>query len=210
MSALPRLDTRIDQDAFCFPVAGLLPVPLARANSLLEQWGHYLGPVNRPFGSQSWTFEVDSKPLAVAVSCSTVSEHVTYLDSLAVYRMTAKGRIGEQVGELTYRVRLKRGEIVELARLCAAPGANWATRPMVRLWREVAAPRWPYWPLSAAIAYSQNSRHEGDIYRWDGWMKAADNCGSSGGGAWSRKRYATDAVHGRKRLWLWRYTTGEA
>ena len=209
MIALPRMDTRIDQEAFNLPVAGLLPVPLARANSLLEKWGHYLGPVNRPFGSQSWTFEVAGQAVAVAVSASTVSEHVAYLDSLPIFALTKKGRLGEQVGQLTYRVRLSRGELVELARLCSAPDCHWATRPMVRLWREVAAPLWPHWQLTAAIAYSQNSRHQGDIYRWDGWVKVADNCGSSGGGAWSRKRYATDAVHGRKTLWLWRYGGGQ-
>jgi hypothetical protein len=102
-------------------------------------------------------------------------------------------------------VNLLRGEVVELGRLCAAPEDRWATRPMLRLWREVAAPRWPHWAVSAAVAYSQNARHAGDIYRWDGWTRISDNCGSSGGGAWSRKRYATEAVHGRKSLWLWQY-----
>jgi hypothetical protein len=102
-------------------------------------------------------------------------------------------------------VRFACREVVELGRLCSAPDARWSTRPMLRLWREVAAPRWPYWPVQAAVAYSQNGRHQGDIYRWDGWTRISDNCGSSGGGAWSRKRYATDAVHGKKSLWLWRY-----
>jgi hypothetical protein len=164
------------------PVAGLSVIPLATANALLARWGHYLGPVSRPFGSQAWALDVAGEPVSVAVSCSTVSE-------------TAAG--------------LRRGELVELARLCSDPSARWATRPMLRLWREVAAPRWPYWPVTAAIAYSQNARHQGDLYRWDGWAKVADDCGSSGGGAWSRRRYATDAVHGRKTLWLWRYGGGE-
>jgi hypothetical protein len=33
----------------------------------------------------------------------------------------------------------------------------------------------------------------------------AENCGSNGGGAWSRKRYAGDAVHGKKTLWGYVY-----
>ena len=144
-----------EQLAFPMPVAGLTPVSLAWANTLLVRWGHYLGPVSRPFGSQAWALDVCGDPVSVAVSCSTVSE-------------TAAG--------------LSRSELVELARLCSDPAQRWATRPMLRLWREVAAPRWPYWPVSAAVAYSQNSRHQGDLYRWDGWQKVSDDCGSAGGG----------------------------
>lgn len=53
------------------------------------------------------------------------------------------------------------------------------------------------------LAYSQNARHEGAIYRFDGWTLVTDKAGSSGGGTYSTKRTAGDAVHGRKRLWLW-------
>lgn len=38
-------------------VAGFAPVPLAQANLLLTEWGHYLGPVQRPFGSQAWLLD---------------------------------------------------------------------------------------------------------------------------------------------------------
>lgn len=175
-----------EQLSFPLPIAGLTPISLPWANTLLDRWGHYLGPCERPFGFEAWALEVESRAVAVAVSCSTVSEHISGEDSDGP-------------------VRFVRGELVELARLCADPDQRWATRPMLRLWREVAAPRWPYWPVTAAVAYSQNRRHAGDIYRWDGWTRIADKCGSSGGGAWSRKRCATDAVHGAKSLWLWRY-----
>jgi hypothetical protein len=181
--------TAAEQLSFPLPIAGLTPVSLSWANVLLARWGHYLGPCERPFGAEAWVLEVESRAVAVAVGASTVSEHVSGADH------------GEPV-------RLARGEVVELARLCADPAQRWATRPMLRLWREVAAPRWPYWPVTAAVAYSQNRRHAGDIYRWDGWTKVADRCGSSGGGAWSRKRYATETVHGPKSLWLWRYPSG--
>lgn len=164
--------------------AGLSLITLTDANRLLEAWQHYLGPVNRPFGSQAWALTLDGHPISVAVSASAVSA-------------TAAG--------------LRRQELVELARLCTHPEQRWATRPMLRLWREVAARRWPYWPTAAAIAYSQNSRHDGALYRFDGWTKVADDCGSSGGGAWSRPRTAGDATHGRKTLWIYRYppTTAE-
>ncbi|MCA1571967.1 MAG: hypothetical protein LC798_16980 [Chloroflexi bacterium] len=179
----------------CLPVAGLTPVSLADANALLAEWGHYLGPVTRPFGSQAWMFEIDGRPVSVAVSASIVSASVTVHEGHDVRKepCTTSCR--------TYQ----RGQVIELARLCSSISERWATRVLLRLWREVAAPRWPYWPLRAAIAYSQNDRHDGRIYRFDGWGKGADNCGSSGGGAWSRKRYAADAAHGKKTLWVWEY-----
>ena len=187
-----------EQLAFPMPVAGLTPVSLAWANTLLVRWGHYLGPVNRPFGSQAWALDICGEPVSVAVSCSTVSEHIAWTE------VTTQGE-GDDLEVVVSKRELPRSELVELARLCSDPAQRWATRPMLRLWREVAAPRWPYWPVTAAVAYSQNARHQGDIYRFDGWAKVSDDCGSSGGGTWSRKRYATDAAHGRKTLWLWRF-----
>ena len=112
---------------------------------------------------ESYAFEVQSEPIGVAVSASIVSDHVQ---------------------------QYRREEVVELARLCVNPDHRWATRVVLRLWREVAAPRWKCWPIRAAVAYSQTRRHEGDIYRFDGWTLKADGAGSSGGGSWSRKRYA--------------------
>lgn len=157
---------------------GLSLISLADANGLLELWQHYLGPVNRPFGSQAWALTIDGIPISVAVSASAVSATVA---------------------------EYSRSDVVELARLCTAPAQRWATRPMLRLWREVAARRWPYWSPRAAIAYSQNARHDGQLYRFDGWTRDNDHAGSNGGGAWSRPRTTTDAVHGRKTLWIYRY-----
>jgi hypothetical protein len=68
--------TAAEQLAFNLPVAGLTPVSPAWANVLLARWGHYLGPINRPFGSEAWVLEVESRPVAVAVSVSTVSATV--------------------------------------------------------------------------------------------------------------------------------------
>ena len=157
---------------------GFVPCDLDEANDLLVRWGHNLGAVHRPFRSESWAFLVDGRPVSVAVSASVVSSTVA---------------------------GFRRGEVVELARLASAE--RWANRLMLRWWREVAAQRWECWPVRAAISYSQNARHSGDLYRFDGWEKVSDDCGSTGGGAWSRKRYATDAVAGKKTLWVWRYPT---
>jgi antitoxin VapB len=160
------------------PVAGLAPVDAAIVNRCLIDWGHYLGPCKRPFRQQGWGLEVDGALVSVAMSASAVSATVAGFG---------------------------RGEVVELARLCSRPGDNWATRVMLRLWREVAATRWPCWPVRCATAYSQNDRHDGRVYRFDGWERVTTSAGSSGGGAWSRKRYAGDAAHGPKTLWRWRY-----
>jgi hypothetical protein len=156
--------------------AGLRGVPIVEANRLLVAWGHYLGACRRPFGQQAWALVVGAEPVAVAVSASPVAA------TTAGYR---------------------RSQLVELARLCSAE--RWATRVMLRLWREVAGPAWPYWPARAAIAYSQNDRHEGRIYRFDGWERVTARAGSNGGGAWSRPRHPGDMVHGPNTLWLWRY-----
>lgn len=179
------------------PFVGLSPVPIGEANALLDAWGHYLGPTRRPFGQQGWVLTVEGVgPVSVAVSASIVSATVS------TYRRN-------EAGDLEVDETFRRGEVVELARLCSAPDAGWATRPMLRLWREVCAPAWRYWPVRAAVAYSANARHPGDVYRFDGWTRVRADCGSSGGGAWSRKRYATDAAHGRKTLWIWTYRPRE-
>lgn len=178
------------------PIVGLAPIALAEANGLLDTWGHYLGPVNRPFRSEAWALDVAGHPVAVAVSCSIVSETISRWEP-------------NDQGKLEKVETWRKDEVVELARLCASERV-W-TRVMLRLWREVCAPRWQcpgeragLAPLVAA-AYSQNSRHDGTIYRFDGWERQSTTAGSSGGGAWSRKRDASDAVHGSKTLWLWRF-----
>lgn len=150
-------------------------------NELLVEWAHNLGPCNRPFGQQGWAFMVDGQPVSVAMSASIVSSTVC---------------------------ELRCQQVVELARLCSKPGKNWATRPMLRLWREVCGPRWPYWPVEAAISYSQNARHQGDIYRFDGWERFTETAGSSGGGTWSTPRVEGDPHEGSKSGWVWRYGAG--
>jgi hypothetical protein len=157
----------------------MVEIEVPAANRLLEEWGHYLGPCRRPFGQQAWCLAIAGQPVAVAISASPVSPHVV-------------GPGGE---------RLRRRQLVELARLCSTE--PWATRVMVRLWREIAAPSWPYWRADAAIAYSLNQRHEGRTYRFDGWARLSRRAGSLGGGTWTRRREGTDPARGAKTLWLW-------
>lgn len=152
------------------------PAPLDEANQWVTAWGHRLGPVHRPFGPQGLRLEWQDAPLAVAIAASSVS------NTVAGYRCQ---------------------ELVECARLCARE--PWANRVMLRLWRECCAPLWPYWPVQAAMSYSHNAMHTGHLYRLDGWTKVTEDAGSMGGGAWGRLRYATEAVLGKKTLWIWRY-----
>ena len=160
-----------------FPMVGVEPLLDGEANRLLTLWGHYLGPCERPFGKQAFALHIDGQPLSVAVSASTVSATVPGVGA--------------------------RQELVELARLCSAPDARWATRVMLRLWREVHSRQWPYWPVRAAVAYSQNDRHDGRIYRFDGWTKVRETRGSSGGGQWTKARTDDDPSSGAKSLWTY-------
>jgi hypothetical protein len=161
---------------FDAPLAGIFPLDIGAANRFLLRIGHKLGACNRPFRQEAYGLELQGSLVAVAISASIVN-----------------GPVGG----------FERQEVVELARLGASE--PWANRIMLRLWREVCAPKWDCWPVKAAVSYSHNATHRGDIYRFDGWERVRDDCGSSGGGSWSRPRYASDAVHGRKTLWLWRY-----
>lgn len=176
------------------PISGLYPIAVADANRFLTEVGHKLGPCNRPFRQEAYGLEVDGSLVAVAISASIVNGPVG-----GAYR---KG--GVDVVPFADRPEgFQRMEVVELARLAAAN--EWANRVMLRLWRELCAPRWASWPVLAAISYSHNAMHRGDLYRFDGWIRGRDDAGSSGGGSWSRKRYATEASHGRKSVWVWRY-----
>ena len=163
---------------FLEPIAGVYPIGMREANQLLARWEHKLGPINRPFHSEAYALLLDQRPIAVAVSTSIVHGPV------AGYA---------------------RQEVVELGRLCAEPGNTWANRVLLRLWREACAPRWQCWPVRAAISYSHNAMHRGELYRHDGWRRVKDDCGSAGGGLWSRPREQGQAVYGKKTLWVWAF-----
>lgn len=176
---------QLDLAAITAPVVGFFETETDAANALCTTWGHYLDRCDRPFGMQAWRLDVAGQPVSVAISASTVSE-------------TAAG--------------YARGQLVELARLCTRPDSRWATRVMLRLWRELGGPAWPYWDAAAAVAYSSNERHEGAIYRFDGWTKVTDRAGAPGGpnSTWSTYRPHGHPARGRKTLWLWEYPPGGA
>ena len=161
------------------PMCGVSPMSMVEANALLTEWGHYLGPAKRPCRQEAYALFVADQPVSVAVSASIVSPRVEH-----------------------YR----RGEVVELARLCTKPGESWATRVMLRLWRELCAPLFCGWEVRAAVAYSNNRRHTGDVYRFDGWRQRPGKRGTTrAGGTWGRRIDDDHPGAGPKTLWIWEY-----
>lgn len=130
-----------------FPLASFDRIENDTAAELCRQWGHYLGPCNRPFGMQSFGLRIDPLGLvSVAVSASVVG-------------VTCAG--------------FQRREVVELARLVTHPAERWATRVCLRLWRHFAPAEWgrEQWPVVAMVSYADAARHAGDVYRFDGWER---------------------------------------
>ncbi len=162
-----------------YHMCGVSPVPAKEANALLTEWGHYLGPVNRPCRQGAYALYVGDQPVSVAVSASTVSPRVE---------------------------QYRRAEVVELARLCTKPDEPWASRVMLPLWRELCAPRFCGWEVRAAVAYSSNRRHNGDMYRFDGLSRCGGERGTTrAGGNWGRHITADHPGAGPKTLWIWEY-----
>lgn len=174
------LDFDVSLTLDMLPLVAVQAVDVADANRLLVQWGHPLGACNRPFHSDAHVMLVDGAPIAATVSATTVSSTV------AGYGRT---------------------EVVELARIGRAPGQRWVMRPMLRIWREAIAPRWPQWTVRTAVSYALPG-HPGDIYRFDGWERIGTVRRSGAGGTWTRKP-AVNAMPGLKTLWVYRYPADE-
>jgi len=136
----------------CLPFVTFDALPLDEANALLVEWGHRMGPCNRPdFGDVfAHALRHEGEPVAVTVTTGLVREHVG--------------------GGLTH---LTRRNTVELARLCAdRPGL---CRVALRLWRMFVLP-----PLGkTAVSYQDADLHNGATYRFDGWKRAAYSRGGS-------------------------------
>lgn len=163
-----------------FPLVSWEPIGNDEADARLSDWGHWLGGCNRPFGRQSFGLSLHGQLVAVAVSASTVN-----------------GTCGGW----------PRGEVVELARLCAHPEHRDLTRVALRLWRVTAPLAWSskYWPVRALVSYANALRHRGDIYRFDGWTKVAETKGSTGGGTWTRPRKSGEP----KTVWVYQLDAKE-
>ena len=93
--------------------------------------------------------------------------------------------VSETCGTLT------REEAIELARLCSDDHS--LCRVMLRLWREFI---FPAFRKEWAVSYQDETLHNGNIYRFDGWRKIA-----------VKQRSGTDKRSGRigriKTVWAW-------
>lgn len=167
-----------------FPLCSWILCDDAESDRYLVEWGHFLGPCDRPFGKQSFALVLYDMVVAVAVSASTVS---------------------------AYCGGYRRGECVELARLCTRPNYSDLTRVALRLWRVTAPGQWLaymnaperiqergwFWQVKTLVSYANATKHSGNLYRFDGWIKVADVEGSTGGGTWSKKKKSEP-----KSLWV--------
>lgn len=158
-----------------FPIALLQECSLHEANALLLAWEHKMGPLNRPKSGDPGchVLMAGAAPLAVTTTSTLI-------------------RLGVGAG---YREILTRENTLELSRLCAArPGLN---RVMLRLWRELVFPVLgrPY-----AISYQDADIHNGNTYRFDGWLRLGYS--RSGG---------IDQRSGRRgrNKWIWGWPANE-
>lgn len=121
-------------------------IPLAQANARLVEWGHKMGPLERPKNySRSWSYGLFHSGDLVGVAIAS-----------NLIRPTLAGGL------------LTRDDTIELSRLCAC--RPHLCRVVLRLWREFAFPALPYrW----AVSYQDAVLHSGNLYRFDGWKKLA-------------------------------------
>lgn len=128
-----------------FPIAALQPCTREEANELLVEWQHKMGPLERPkFGDDCHVLLHTHRPVAVTTASTLIREGVG--------------------GGL--RDELTRANTIELSRLCAArPGL---CRVMLRMWREFVFTAMPF---RFAISYQDADLHNGNTYRFDGWVK---------------------------------------
>lgn len=156
-----------------FPFVSFDLIDDGLANQMLIQWRHFKGACNRPFGRHSFGLFFEQELLAVAVSASTVNKRCA---------------------------EYERKEVVELARLCSHPEHADLTRVTLRLWRKIAPVLWEreYWPIRACVSYADLTRHQGDIYRFDGWKKIKEVPGGKAGG-----KRGGNKLYNPKSIWVY-------
>lgn len=131
------------------PIAHLAQIDRDTLNRALVDWGHRMGPWDRPNFRDAWFHGLHHNGQLVAVvACGDlIREHVT----------TTAGP-------------LDRSQAFELGRLCAV--RPHLCRAMLRLWREFVFPaicdRHGY---SWVVSYQDAVMHRGDVYRFDGWVE---------------------------------------
>ena len=148
-------------------VASLEEIDRAELNRCLVAWRHAMGPCVRPTAGWSHGLRADGRLVAVLASDTLIRAKVA---------------------------GLSRDKAIELSRLCAERPE--LCRVVLRLWREfVFRPLAQSQGLTWALSYQDERLHNGDTYRFDGWVRLA------------RSRSGTDRRSGRrgrnKTVWGW-------
>lgn len=126
-----------------FPLITFDTIEIDQANQCLSDWGHKMGPINRPFGAPvAYALCHNGEPKALAISSPL---------------------IGERVGNCHW---MTRKNTIELSRLCAENDR--LCRVALRLWREFV---FPTTGKEWAVSYQDGNLHTGNTYRFDGWKK---------------------------------------
>lgn len=133
-----------------FPLVTFDSVSVDQANECLSEWGHKMGPINRPMngtvisggGNSSHALRFEGQIVAVTVTSTLIRENVAG------------------------RTDLTRANTIELSRLCSS--SPHLCRVALRLWREFV-----FRPLKHqfAISYQDAKLHNGNTYRFDGWKE---------------------------------------
>jgi antitoxin VapB len=145
------------------------------ANDCLVRWGHQHGANNRPRFCVPIDFGLRRKGNLVAVAMA---------DTLI--RPTCD---------------FTRNDAFELSRLCAAEPR--ISRLMLRMWTELGYPEIVRtWGTPWAISYQDATKHTGNLYRFDGWVRLR----FTQGGSDPRARESTESA--RKR-WIWGWHSDE-
>lgn len=142
------------------PLVAFDAITLDEINGCLIAWAHKMGPLQRPdFGFARFHGLRNAGELVAVVAAD---------------QMIAPATCG-----------LRRDEAMELTRLCACRPD--LCRVALRLWREfVFPPLSASWGMPWAISYQDRRLHNGDVYRFDGWVpigqtrSGTDTRGASG------------------------------
>lgn len=151
------------------PLVSFERIELAQANACLAAWNHKMGELHRGNNfSRCHALFHEGRPVAVTTVSTLIGRNVG--------------------GGLTH---LTRENTIELSRLCAERSG--LCRVALRLWREFVFPALPY---QFAISYQDADMHNGNTYRFDGWLRH-DTLARSGTNTRNGKQGR------RKYVWIW-------
>lgn len=154
------------------PLVAFDAITIAEINRCLVAWDHKMGPLNRPdYGFARFHGLRHAGELVAVVAADQLIPPKT--------------------------CGLSRRQAFELTRLCACRPD--LCRVVLRLWREFVFPALATaWQMQWAISYQDRHLHQGDVYRFDGWLPIGET--RSG----TDKRAAGGKRKGRnKRVWGW-------